>query len=226
MNMIKMTLNTFKSSHYLCLVLLLFFSLLSAVQIPQANMKRGTARFYDNGQINYVRLTTPYEMENYLCTNWVKFDRLDKLVSFDTAKEIRMGNDKIPRMSHIILYDTGEIQTIKLDRATMIQGLYCIGYGAESPPVSFWKNGNLKLASLRTASEIYGLLAKPGTFSPVSFFEDGKLQSLTLLNSQQIEGRFCKAGTVINFDPDGKLAKSTRLNWFKRTSIALMDIVL
>ena len=222
---VKMTLSAFIKISLITLALL-GISILTAQQVPASNIKAGTVKYHPNGQISHARMLKPMEISGFPCKNWVAFSPNGKLIAFDSASIVKVGQDRIPTGSRFALYETGEIKHILLAEITRIQGYLCVGYGVESPEINFWQNGKLKSAYLKKATLINGLTAKPGSFSPVQFAEDGSLTKLTLHKAATVEGKSYKAGSILSFGTGGKLLKAERPGYFKRLGTGILDTVI
>jgi hypothetical protein len=184
------------------------------------------AAAYDKRKERTVHLTKETNIDGYSCRGWITTTTQGKLLSFDNAAPIPIKNAIIPKGSRIVLFSNLKIQSVCLGEPTRIQGLPCIGYGPESPAMSFYPDGQLRVCYLQYDTNIQGILCHHGSFSRVVLGQDGKLLSCELSKTQVIHGQSIKARSTITLDEFGEITHIRKSNAFRSLFFDILDKIL
>jgi hypothetical protein len=181
---------------------------------------------YDKKNERTIHLAKVKTINGFACRGWITTTNEGRLISFDSAAPISIGTGIIPKGSRIVLFSNLKIQSVCLGKPTRIQGLPCLGYGPDSPAISFYPDGRLKACYLKTNTLIQGVTCHSGAFSKVVLFPSGKLRFCELAVPQNIQGQMIKARSRIGFDESGKLISVRKNNKFKSLFFDTLDKIL
>ena len=181
---------------------------------------------YDKRSETTRHLSAVTKINGYYCKGWITTTTDGKLVSFDSAAPIRVRGGVIPTGSRIVLFSNLKVQSVCLFKPTIIQGMPCIGYGPESPAMTFYPNGTLRTFYVSHQTRIQGFLCHSGTFSRIILSPEGKLLSCELAEDKVVDGQQIKARSIIYLDDKGRLTKVRKSNRFRSLFFDTLDKII
>jgi hypothetical protein len=181
---------------------------------------------YEKIEAKTIHLAKITRIDGYYCKGWITTAKDNRLISFDSAAPIDIKIGIIPSGSRIVLFSNLKVQSACLAKPTRIQGLPCLGYGPDSPPIVFYPNGRLKACHLQVDTWVQGIYCRHGSFSKVILNEDGKLFLCELAKTQVIQGQTIKSRSVVRFDAQGKITYIRKSNIIKSSVIDVLDKIM
>lgn len=181
---------------------------------------------YDKENKVTLHLSAVTKIDGYYCKGWITKTKSGHLISFDSAAPIQVKSGILPTGSRIVLFSNLKVQSVCLFKPTTIQGMSCIGYGPESPAMTFYPDGDLRTCYVTKNTWKQGILCHSGTFSRIILSPDGRLLSCELARTQMIDGKTVKARSIIYLDEKGKLTKVRNPNFFRSLFFDTLDKII
>ncbi len=141
--------------------------------------KKGYIWFYENWDIEEVRLCAPYEFNNLI----------------------------IPEGTWIRLYRSENINVCFFLYDVEVEGYVCRGGSMqrEGVMITFHENGRLKCFFPREDTIVDGILCSLSLFHGINLHDNGRLKSCKLAEDTIINGEKYKEKTKMKFDSDGNI---------------------